>query len=114
MSNNIHDTNIYVIKTQVDDMIKDILENNIKDKDILESKYDRLFNTSKTLFNRIYKDTTQNSFDKDSFYKNLNHMLKLIFKIQKSEISQHKASEEIGTSLAKQYIPSLQEKPPQN
>jgi hypothetical protein len=105
MSNNIHDTNIYVVKTQVDSMINDMLVNKITDEETLKEKYQSLHQISKTLFTFIHKDITNKKFDKTSFEKNLNEMLKLIFKIQKKEITQDKASEFVGNSLAQQYIP---------
>jgi hypothetical protein len=105
MSNNIHDTNIYIVKTQVDEMINDMLVNKITDEECLKEKYQRLYEISKTLFSFIHKNITNKKFDKSSFEKNLNEMLKLIFKIQKEEITQDKASELVGSSLAQQYIP---------
>lgn len=104
MSNNIHDTNVNKIKQQVHNLITDI-NNGEKDTDILESKYNYLYSTSKTLFNFVIKETTKSTFNKQQFDKNLEFMLDNITKIQNSELSQHKASENIGKLLAKQFIP---------
>jgi hypothetical protein len=59
--------------------------------------------------NYIFKEYTKPDFDKKHFDRNLGEMLKYITKIQKSEITQDKASEVIGTLVAKQYIPQLKD-----
>lgn len=108
MSENINDTDVVIIKKEVQNMVNDIKNNN-KDKEVLQEKYKMLFKTSKTLFNRIYTDASMSNFNKDQFYLRLDKMLELIYNIQNSNISQNTASEEIGTILAKEYIPQLKD-----
>lgn len=103
MSNNIHDTKADKIKTQVYSLINDIQHgDNIED---LKVKYDYLNSTSKTLFNFICTEVKSSSFNKTQFNRNLEQMLTQIIKIQKDELSQNDASENIGKLLAKQFIP---------
>jgi hypothetical protein len=104
MSNNIHDTKVDKIKSQVYDLINDI-KNKDESVEILEERYSYLHSTSKTLFNFVIKQVKNPGFNKDQFDKNLEQMLNHILKIQKSELSQHEASENIGKLLAKQFIP---------
>lgn len=103
MSNNIHDTKVGTIKQQVYDLINEYKTN--KDMESLESKYNYLFSTSKTLFNFVIKESTKPQFDKSSFDRNLTQMLHHITLIQRDEMSQNTASENIGQLLADQYIP---------
>ena len=107
MSNNIHDTKVEQIKQQVYDLIEDCQKDNQED---LESKYNYLYSTSKTLFNFVIKESRKSTFNKSVFDKNLKEMLKHIVLIQKEEISQNTASENIGKLLAKQYIPQYKNK----
>ena len=111
MSNNINDTKINRIKLESENLIKDV-ENNYIDLQELEIRYKYLFNTSKTLFNFIIKEHQKSSFNKEHFTEKLNQMLFLIKKIQDDEISKYDASANIGSVLAKEYIPVkfLQEK----
>lgn len=104
MSNNIHDTKVEKIKTQVYNLMDDI-KNGEKDSEKLEDKYSYLFSTSKTLFNLVCKEAKNHNFNKQQFDKNLEQMLNHILKIQKDELSQNDASENIGKLLAKQFIP---------
>lgn len=103
MSNNIHDTKVDKIKTQVYGLLNDIQNGN--DTEQLEEKYNYLYSTSKTLFTFVSKEIKKPSFNKQQFDKNLDQMLNHILKIQKDELSQNKASENIGKLLAKQFIP---------
>ena len=103
MSNNIHDTKVDKIKTQVYGLLNDIQNGN--DITQLEEKYNYLYSTSKTLFTFVSKEIKKPSFNKQQFDKNLDHMLNHIIKIQKDELSQNEASENIGKLLAKQFIP---------
>jgi len=109
MSNNIHDTNVDKIKSQVYSLLDDLQKSNLETTDLdtkeLEQKYNYLFNTSKTLFNLVLKESKNPNFNKASFDKNLSQMLNNIVKIQQNQITQHNASEHIGKLLAKQYIP---------
>jgi membrane-bound lytic murein transglycosylase B len=104
MSNNIHDTKVDKIKTQVYSLMNDI-KNGERDSEILEDRYHYLFNTSKTLFNLVCKEAKKDNFDKQQFDKNLDQMLKHISRIQHDELTQNEASENIGKLLAKQFIP---------
>jgi hypothetical protein len=103
MSNNIHDTKVDKIKTQVYGLLNDIQNGN--DTEQLEEKYNYLYSTSKTLFTFVSKEIKKPSFNKQQFDKNLDQMLNHILKIQKDELSQNEASENIGKLLAKQFIP---------
>lgn len=104
MSNNIHDTKVDKIKTQVYNLMSDV-KNGEKDTALLEDKYNYLYTTSKTLFNLVCKEAKKESFNKEQFDKNLDQMLKHILKIQQNELTQNEASENIGKLLAKQFIP---------
>lgn len=104
MSNNIHDTKVDKIKKQVYDLIDDI-KNGEHNTEVLEEKYSYLYSTSKTLFNFVYKEVKKPNFNKQQFDRNLEQMLNHIVKIQNDELSQNKASENIGKLLAKQFIP---------
>lgn len=108
MSNNIHDTKVDKIKQQVYALIEEYKTN--KDEEHLESKYSYLFSTSKTLFNFVIKESSKPSFNKTIFDRNLTEMLKHIVLIQKDEISQNTASENIGKLLANQFIPQYKNK----
>jgi hypothetical protein len=113
MSKNIHDTKVENIKKEVYDLLQDIqgeeiISSHLQDK--LETKYNYLHSTSKTLFNFICKEAIKPTFDKSQFNINLDNMLKHIIKIQKEEISQNTASENIGKLLATQFIPQYKKK----
>lgn len=107
MSGNINDTNVPIIKQQVDDFIKDVLENNSIQAP--EEKYNILFKTSKALFDMIHvdirKQVSSNTFEYDKFMFRLNRFLELVLKIQEKELSQEKASEIVGQDVAQEYIP---------
>lgn len=103
MSNNIHDTKVDKIKMQVYGLVTDIQNGN--DTEQLKDKYNYLYSTSKTLFTFVSKEIQKPSFNKQQFDKNLEQMLNHILKIQKDELSQNEASENIGKLLAKQFIP---------
>lgn len=113
MSGNIHDTDIHLIKKQVNELLTDI--KNIKDKgeslddweSHLENKYKKLYTTSKTLFTYIIKNYTNNDFNSEFFNKTLNLMLSKIASIQKNNMSQNDASIHVGTHLAETFIPQL-------
>jgi bacterioferritin (cytochrome b1) len=105
MSNNIHDTKTALIKEQVESMIQSMIQDNCLSKNELENKYSELFKTSPSLFKFVLKEIKNDNFNKEEFFTNLNKMLDLINKIQKSEVTQHTASEEIGTIFAKKYFP---------
>lgn len=108
MSGNIKDTNVDELRQQVQELTTELntIKNNGEDidsyKDILKTKYKYLVKTSDTLFNLIL-----NQQGKENFMNNLNIMLNNIERIQKSQITQHDASCEIGETLASQFIPQL-------
>ncbi len=100
---NIHKTNVNKIKQEVHDLLNDIKTDPQED---YSRKYKHLYNTSKTLYNFIVKEHNTGKFNQTM----LDQMLNRILKIQTNEISQNEASEEIGMSLAKIYIPQYQDK----
>ena len=105
MSQSIHNTNVERIKLEVNSMLELLNTDVCKSESILKKKYNCLFKTSPTLFNFILKNHKQNS---EKLQKNIDMMLNLVFKIQKSEISQYDASVVVGQSIGEQYIPQLQ------
>ena len=111
MSQNINDTNVNEIRNQVTsllDNLDSIIANNENPTDYdvtLRKRHKKLLNTSKTLFEFIFKNYTKDNFDKTQFHKNLDMMLNAILNIQNSQLTQHEASVSIGKSLATQYIP---------
>jgi hypothetical protein len=115
MAGNIKDTKVNIIRLQAYNLVED-LENLTNQKisvDLyisdLQKKYKELYNTSKTLFQSIISQHKENKLDKPHFYFTLDTMLNYISKIQETNISQHDASVEIGSLLAKKYIPQLNE-----
>lgn len=114
MSGNINDTNVDKIKLEILSLI-DNLDNITKIKSISfdeyqstsQNQYKYLLSTSKTLWNYIFTQYKNNTFDKQQFLKNLDMMLNTILKIQQSQLSQHQASSLIGEEIALQYIPQL-------
>lgn len=78
---------------------------------LLEKKYKYLSSNSPTLFKYILKNYGQKDFDKAFFEKTIKLMLVNIENIQNSKISQHDASEKVGTHLAHQFIPQLRQDP---
>lgn len=111
MSGNINDTDVELIKMQMKEMFDDIdtmIENDIKPQDdevFLQKKHAHLYETSKSLFNYILIQYPKNSFDKKYFETTIHKMLESILEIQKSKVTQHDASVNIGTHLAKKYFP---------
>ena len=105
MSQNINKTKVDTIKEQVYNLIADLKNTSSNDTEHLQDKYNHLYTTSKTLFNFIIKEHNKTNFNKELFDRNLNQMLSHISRIQKDEISQNDASENIGQLLAKQFIP---------
>lgn len=94
---NIHKTNPELLKTEIKNL-RDKLEKNVADY-ILEKTCPHLFKTSPTLFKMIVKNYKDPNLD-----VKIDQMLELILKIQNKTLSQHEASEIIGTNLAKEYI----------
>lgn len=112
MSGNIHDTNVSLIRSQVESLLKDIdnLENNEKAIDfehVFKKKYKHLSNTSSTLFKYILTNYNTSKFNMSFFQSTLDFMLGNVSKIQDNKTSQHNASTQVGQILAKEYIPHL-------
>lgn len=117
MSGNIKDTNVDIVKQEIESLLKDLENIKIKGDESpddylynLEKKYKNLKNTSSKLFEFTIKEFQKPNFNKSDFLKNLHMMLNSILNIQNSKISQYDASVKIGTSLAHQYIPHLKKK----
>jgi hypothetical protein len=116
MSGNIKDTDVTLIKSDLDALLKDldnIVKNNESPNDHLyrlEKKYKSIKNTSSALFNLVIKEYTNPNFNKQQFLTNINMMLNTILDIQKSKISQYDGSAKIGQAIAYQYIPQLKKK----
>ena len=113
MSNNIHDTNVELIRKQVKDLIDEcesILNNGetlSNYENLFSDKYKHLISTSTTLYKFICTQIQQNfrNFNKISFQQRVDMMLNAILNIQSSNISQYDASVMIGEKLARDYIP---------
>lgn len=117
MSNNIHDTNVELIREQVNNLI-DECESILKNgeplsnyENLFSEKYKHLISTSTTLYKFICKQMQQNftNFNKVAFQQRLDMMLNAILNIQNSKISQYDASVMIGEKLAHDYIPQCRE-----
>jgi hypothetical protein len=113
MSGNIKDTDVIKLRGLVNDFIQD-MDNVIKNgesvldyEDIYKNKYRYILDTSATLYKLIHDQYKSSNVDKVQMLTNLNMMLVAIENIQKSQITQHDASESIGEVLASQYIPQL-------
>lgn len=111
MSGNIYDTDVDTIKSQINEMISELdniykTEKNVHlYEDVLKKKYSQLYTTSKTLFEFILNKFNNKLFDINYFNQTIEKMLNAITDIQKSKITQHDASVNIGYHLAKKYIP---------
>jgi hypothetical protein len=103
---NIHETNVTVIREEINNMINELRSTESRDESYYQTKYSTLFGTSQTLFKMVLTEARKSNFDHWSFFAKLNPMLDLVLKIQNSEISQYKASENIGLLLGKEFIPS--------
>lgn len=105
VNENIHDTRVELIRSEINNFINDLQTSNNTDN-YYQEKYSNLYNTSETLFKMVLTEAKKPNFNHWSFFAKLNPMLDLILKIQKSEISQYKASENIGVLLGQEFIPS--------
>jgi hypothetical protein len=119
MSGNIKDTDVIKLRGLVNEFIQD-MDIVIKNGDSVsnyqefyKNKYKYIFDTSSTLYKLIYDQYKSSKADKAHILNNLNMMLVAIENIQKSQITQHDASESIGEVLASQYIPQLKKQQPQ-
>lgn len=106
INENIHDTNVQSIREEINNMIDELRNNANNSESYYQTKYTHLYDTSQTLFKMVFTEAQKLNFDHWSFFSKLNPMLDLILKIQNSEISQYKASENIGLLLGKEFIPS--------
>ena len=119
MSGNIKDTDVLKLRGLVNEFIQDmdiVIKNGESVSDyteIYKNKYKYIFDTSSTLYKLIYDQYNSLKVDKTQMLNNLNMMLVAIENIQKSQITQHDASESIGEVLASQYIPQLKKQQPQ-
>lgn len=119
MSGNIKDTDVLKLRGLINSFIQDmdiVIKNGesvSNYKDLYKNKYKYIFDTSATLYKLIYDQYNSLKLDKTHMLNNLNMMLVAIENIQKSQITQHDASESIGEVLASQYIPQLKKQQPQ-
>jgi K+/H+ antiporter YhaU regulatory subunit KhtT len=113
MSGNIHDTNVTKLKDEVNNLLTELDEiiangdSILNYESTLKHKYKYISQTSDNLWKLIIKQYTTSNFDKTNFLKNLEMMLSAISNIQESKITQHDASQNIGETLASQFIPQL-------
>lgn len=113
MSGNIKSVNITIIKQNVNELKKDLEEiinkgENVSDHEYqLKKRYKHLEKISPSLFNLICKEYNTTSFDKQRLNTILDLMLQQIEKIQRSQVTQHDASVEVGEHLAQTFIPQL-------
>jgi len=99
----IHNTNAKLIHDELKSLINNKEFLSIS-KENLENLIPHTKNISPALFNMVYANKF-NIFNNDkNFFDKINFMLLNIFKIQNNKISQLKASEIIGTKLAREYI----------
>jgi hypothetical protein len=111
MSSNINNTNVYKLKDEITNFANELVEmikigqNPINNKFVLQNKYSYLHNTSKTLFDFILNNYASGNVNVNFMNKTITYMLNSILSIQKGEISKTKASEQIGSILADEYIP---------
>lgn len=113
MSGNINDTNVKLLRDQVNALLEDLDDiiakgDNISNhEDTLKNKYKYIVKTSDNLWKLIISQYTNSTFDKTVFMKNLEMMLSAISDIQGLKITQHDASQNVGETLASQFIPQL-------
>lgn len=113
MSNNIQDTNVDSIRSQIQLLQQDIQELRASSDDIsdwektLQRRYRALSQTSMTLFTYIFTKYATHTWNQQFFDKTINIMLQEITRIQTAEVSQEDASASVGSHLAKTYIPQL-------
>lgn len=113
MSGNIQNTNIPLLKSEIDNLKNDI-DRIIKDGetaeqwvDTLKRRYVTLSSTSNTLFMYIIKNYGSAKFNETFFNKTLDMMFNKIIDIQGLKTSQENASITVGEHLAKNFIPHI-------
>ena len=94
---NIHDTDCQKVLDEIN-ALREKVKNNSHTEDELKIEHSYLFENFEILFGKICKDPS------DVSYNRIISMINYVYHIQKGDISQHKASEEIGTELAVEYI----------
>lgn len=113
MSGNIHDTNINLLRKELNELKIDIEKLLIEGdvianwEETLKRRYKHLSKTSLTLFKYILANYKTEKFNELFFNRTIELMFDKINSIQRSEISQYDASGEIGTVIAEEYIPQL-------
>jgi hypothetical protein len=103
MSSNIHDTNVKLIYSELQSLINDTLFLSSSDE-LLQQRLPHIYTTSPTLFKMISSNKDKIFNNDKSFFDKIHLMLFNIFQIQSNNITQHKASEIIGTNLAQEFI----------
>ncbi len=113
MSGNINDTNVSLLRSQVSSFVSDLQDGLYAD---YPSRYPELHNTSKALFDMINKsvrkDIDTGVFNSEAFLYRVDSILNLIQSVQVGELSQTKASEMVGTTLAKEYVDACKDPMP--
>lgn len=94
----IEDTNVERLFVEIDSLRKKVIEETSVDEEELQKEFEYLYSKYPVLFSKICSDKSEECYTK------IVQMLNFVFQIQKGNISQHKASEEIGTELAEEYI----------
>jgi hypothetical protein len=113
MSGNIQDTDVNRLKDDINKLLielDDIITkgDTIKyHEDTLKRKYKYIVKTSENLWKLIIDQYGNSSFNKTLFLTNLGMMLSSILDIQAGKITQHNASQNVGETLASQFIPQL-------
>lgn len=103
MSSNINDTNVKLIYSELHSLINDNLFLSSSDE-LLQKRLPNIYSTSPTLFKMICSNKDKIFNNDKSFFDKIHLMLFNIFQIQTNKITQHKASEIIGTNLAQEFI----------
>lgn len=107
MSNNINDTNVELLKEEINSLLDTLKKNNERISEEreyeLSKRYINLYTTSKTLFKFIINNGVKHN-NQEFLMKTVNLMLDKIKDIQSGKISQDKASGIIGTHVAKEFI----------
>lgn len=105
LNKTIHDTDISKIQKDIVNMIQLLDQKTLKSETVLKKRFAYLFDTSPSLFNFILKNHDKQ--DRNKLLSNIDMMLSLVLKIQKSEVSLYDASTFVGQKIGEQYIPQL-------
>lgn len=101
----INDVNISDIQNDICNMLN-LLDSSVISEDVLKKRCTYLFKISPTLFNFILKNHKKQ--DRKTLLSNIDMMLALLLKVQKSQVSLYDASAIVGQKIGEQYIPQLQ------